>query len=202
MSVILFYDTETSGLVNKHKKLSDDCQPHCLQIGAGLYDTGEEKFFQKVSILINCQDANIDKKALETHGITKEMMQKGGVNPDTAMHMFCDMANRADECIGFNVSFDRDVIASGMFKVGFDRTYVKKFYETPHFDIMKPLTDVCKIPGKYGYKWPKLTEAYELLIDAKGFDGAHDAFADIMATFELWEYCLDNDIELEDCSVK
>lgn len=53
---------------------------------------------------------------------------------------------------------------------------------------MNESTDLCKIPGPYGYKWPKLEELHKHLF-GKTFDNAHDALADVRATarclFEL-----------------
>ena len=38
----------------------------------------------------------------------------------------------------------------------------------------------CKIPGKYGYKWPTLSELHLKLFDFD-FEGAHDALLDVKA---------------------
>lgn len=49
---------------------------------------------------------------------------------------------------------------------------------------MSLTTDLCKIPHPKGwksYKWPKLIELHQFLFK-EGFDGAHDALADIEAT--------------------
>ena len=52
---------------------------------------------------------------------------------------------------------------------------------------MQAGTDFCRIPGKYGYKWPKLQELYIKLF-GHDFDGAHNAMSDIEATQEcFWE---------------
>ena len=53
----------------------------------------------------------------------------------------------------------------------------------------KNVVKFCGLKNKVGRaKWPKLIELHEILF-GKGFDGAHDAFADITATkdcfFEL-----------------
>ena len=41
-------------------------------------------------------------------------------------------------------------------------------------------TKLCKIPGKYGYKWPTLSELHMFLF-GNGFEGAHDALNDVLA---------------------
>lgn len=42
--------------------------------------------------------------------------------------------------------------------------------------------------GRKGNKWPKLTEAYEGLVNPAGFGGAHNALADVNACAEiLWK---------------
>ncbi len=52
---------------------------------------------------------------------------------------------------------------------------------------MQAGSDFCHIPGKYGYKWPKLQELYIKLF-GHDFDGAHNAMSDIEATQEcFWE---------------
>ena len=42
-------------------------------------------------------------------------------------------------------------------------------------------TDFCKIPGYFGYEWPKLQELYHKLFGCD-FEDAYDAMADITAT--------------------
>jgi DNA polymerase III epsilon subunit-like protein len=59
----------------------------------------------------------------------------------------------------------------------------------PRFCTMKEAVDHCKLPNPKRpgtYKWPSLQEAYQILIDSKGFSGAHDAMADARATYELY----------------
>jgi DNA polymerase III subunit epsilon len=48
-------------------------------------------------------------------------------------------------------------------------------------------TEYCRIPGPYGFKWPKLTELH-LKLFGEGFDEAHNAAVDINATEKcFWE---------------
>ncbi len=52
---------------------------------------------------------------------------------------------------------------------------------------MKSSTDYCRLPGPYGYKWPKLSELHIKLF-GENFEEAHDASVDINATEKcFWE---------------
>ena len=52
---------------------------------------------------------------------------------------------------------------------------------------MKSSTNFCRIPGNYGFKWPKLSDLHIKLF-GKDFDEAHNALADIRATADcFWE---------------
>ena len=46
---------------------------------------------------------------------------------------------------------------------------------------MASSTELCKIEGYYGYKWPKLSKLH-LKLFGVDFEGAHDALADDEAT--------------------
>jgi DNA polymerase III alpha subunit (gram-positive type) len=46
---------------------------------------------------------------------------------------------------------------------------------------MQAATEFCRLPGPYGYKWPRLSELHTKLFGVD-FDKAHDASVDINAT--------------------
>ena len=51
----------------------------------------------------------------------------------------------------------------------------------PKICTMKCSTDFCKLPGKKGFKSPRLSELHQVLFGT-GFDNAHNAMADVEAT--------------------
>ena len=54
---------------------------------------------------------------------------------------------------------------------------------------MKSTIDLCKIPGRYGYKYPKLQELHYTLFGSN-FDDAHNAMSDVTATVKCYtELC-------------
>jgi DNA polymerase III epsilon subunit-like protein len=53
-------------------------------------------------------------------------------------------------------------------------------------DSMTSSVDFCKIPGKYGYKYPQLQELHKELFGV-GFDDAHNSAADVEATLKCFQ---------------
>lgn len=81
-----------------------------------------------------------------------------------------------------NTKFDFGMIARECLL--FDRT---SFLEgKQQFCTMTKLTNVMKLSGPYGYKWPKLQEAYVHFF-GREFEDAHDAMADIRATLAVFK---------------
>jgi DNA polymerase-3 subunit epsilon len=85
--------------------------------------------------------------------------------------------------IGHNLDFDERVVSAEFFRAKMD----------PYFDnkikicTMKTSTDYCAIDGRYGYKWPKLSELYTKLFDEEILE-THDAEKDMEVTQKcFWE---------------
>ena len=57
----------------------------------------------------------------------------------------------------------------------------------PKYCTMKLSTDYCKLPGKKGFKSPRLAELHQVLFGSD-FVNAHNALADVEATARcFWE---------------
>jgi DNA polymerase III epsilon subunit-like protein len=80
----------------------------------------------------------------------------------------------------------------------FNNTFDFGFMENRRFVFPKKLacpmklsTNVCKIPGNRGYKWPKVPEAYEFFFGKTGYveshRGADDAFHEADIVYELFK---------------
>lgn len=58
-------------------------------------------------------------------------------------------------------------------------------------DPMKVATPVCKLPGRYGYKWPKVQEAFDIFFPNTGYNeshrGADDAKHEAMIVYHLYK---------------
>lgn len=187
---ILFFDTETTGLANHKKPDTDPCQPNAVQIGA-MTSIGRRPV-TSMSFVVQTGGLDIHPKAEETHGISKSFADAHGFSQPVMVSIFNNMAKWADIIVCHNNSFDVRVIHAAYHRCERDFSPVA---QADKVCTMKSLTNVLKIPGPYGFKWPTLQEAYKALVDEKGFEGAHDAFADIKATSEVFWAALDKGIE-------
>lgn len=88
--------------------------------------------------------------------------------------------NRSKFMIAHNLDFDHKVLGAEMLRYN-ARASVK----TQKICTMKSTTDLCCIPGPYGFKWPKLEELHRFLFQ-EDFSGAHDAMNDVKATMRCF----------------
>lgn len=182
--VYLFFDTETTGVPMNYKAPSSDIQnwPRLVQLAWILTDDkGNE--IHSGNLIVRPDEFEIPTDAAKVHGITTEVAMREGIPLSEAIDQFIEDLNTARYIVGHNVDFDKKIVGAEMIRLGMeDIMDSKKSYCT-----MQSSIDFCKIPGKYGYKYPKLQELYKKLFGTE-FDNAHDAMSDIEATEKcFWE---------------
>ena len=180
----LFFDTETTGAPVDYKAPSSDTEnwPRMVQLAWILEDENGIKI-DSGNLIIIPDGFIIPDEAVKVHGITKEKALKEGVPLEYAIRQFKANLDVATCVVGHNADFDKKIVGAEMIRLGMkDIMDSKKSYCT-----MQSSIDFCKIPGKYGYKYPKLQELYRKLFETE-FDNAHDAMSDIEATEKcFWE---------------
>lgn len=178
----LIFDTETTGIYLFNYPVDHPDQPDVVQLCAMLAD--EERVYTAVNMFIHTETP-IPEEAYAVHRINREMTARVGVSRSTACRTLDNMARKADVLVGHNIDFDIKIMMAATLREGGAGEALKK----TSYCTMRNSTDVCKIPNPRfptKFKWPKLTEAYEMLVDPRGFDGAHDAMADARATHALY----------------
>lgn len=179
----LVFDTETTGKADFKAAQANrlHCQPYIVQLGAILYL--ERQVVAEVNMLIDPtfkgERMPIPPGASEVHGVSDAMVEAAGFDHKIAVPLFNQMLRKADRLVAHNMQFDL-LMARAMF------TRIAASHDTllgvPKVCTMLSAKPVLKLPGKYGdYKWPSLDEAYRHLVDADGFEGAHDAMVDVRA---------------------
>jgi DNA polymerase III epsilon subunit-like protein len=180
----LFFDTETTGLPKNWKAPVTDLDnwPRMIQIGWTFCDDQGNRI-REAEYIIKPVNFEIPIQASNVHGVTTAKALEFGKDLDFVLNKFNKDIVETKFIVAHNISFDEKIIGAE-----FLRNKTQTLFESkPKLCTMKASTNFCKIPGPYGYKWPKLSELHIRLF-GEDFEGAHDAFADIEATERcFWE---------------
>ena len=178
----LFFDTETTGVPNDWKApiTNFDNWPRIVQLAWLVYDSQGNQI-SKNEYIIKPNGFEIPSDASNVHGITTEFALKIGESIEEVLLKFEQHCKKSKYLIAHNINFDSKVIGSEYLRI-LSRNPI---YNLEHLCTMESSINFCKIPGNYGYKWPKLSELHIKLFGVD-FEGAHDALADIEATAKCY----------------
>lgn len=183
-NLYLFFDTETTGTPLDYKAPSSDIRnwPRLVQLGWILMTEDGEKV-SKGNYIIKPDGFTIPVEASKIHKITTKMALELGYNLSDVIDKFLQDFNKARFIVGHNIDFDKKIVGAELIRLSRPDIMDSK----QAFCTMKSSTDFCKIPGYYGYKYPKLQELYHKLF-GNDFEEAHNAASDIEATQQcFWE---------------
>ena len=180
---ILFFDTETTGLPKNWKAPVHqlDNWPRLVQIAWQVYDSNGN-LLEEHDYVIRPVGFIIPTGASAVHKITTEKAFETGVDLLTILKVFSSSVKSCGLMVAHNYSYDYNIIGSELLRNGLENILKDK----EHICTMNASTDFCKIPGPYGYKWPKLEELHYILFSE--LFNAHNALDDIKATARcFWE---------------
>lgn len=177
----LIFDTETTGKADFNKPATDEAQPRLVQLGAMLLDE-ELRTVAELNVMIKPVGFTIPDEVAKIHGITQAKADKYGIDELQALQMFKSLCGLSKRLVAHNIRFDGIIIGRANHLHGLEYTPPEPYC------TMDAATNICKIPGTRGYTWPSLQEAHQILL-GEGFDGAHDAMADVRACARVYE-CL------------
>lgn len=173
----LFFDTETTGLPKNYNAPASDSDnwPRLVQL-AWLQYNDDEQLEQTGNLIVKPIGFDIPQEATNIHGISTEKAVNEGIALADALIEFNAIVRKSTILVAHNISFDEKII---------EAEYLR-YYPTANLSEIKKIctknasTNYCKIPGRYGYKWPSLMELHELLFGIQ-FEDAHDALVDVKA---------------------
>ncbi|MET3998862.1 3'-5' exonuclease [Marinobacterium sp. MBR-109] len=186
MNTILFYDTETTGLPDWKAPSESETQPHLVQLAAILANADTRQVISALDLIIQPNGWEIPDEVSEIHGITTDMANKVGVNEADALAVFMKMTG--GKRVAHNKTFDQRIIRIGLKRYGYSDHSIDQWAEKDNHDctmlMAKPIMQMGP-KGRYGYKSPKLSEAY-LHFTGKELQNAHSAMADAQACMEIY----------------
>lgn len=174
---ILFFDTETTGLPKNWKAPVHqlDNWPRLVQIAWQVYSSNGD-LLEEHDYVIKPDGFIISSEASAVHKITTEKALETGLDLLTILKVFSSSVKSCGLMVAHNYSYDYNIMGSELLRNGLENSLKDK----ENICTMKASTEFCKIPGPYGYKWPKLEELYDILF-RESFN-AHNALDDIKAT--------------------
>lgn len=168
----LFFDTETTGFPPSAR---------ICQLAALLTDKDGNEI-KRLNSLVKPDNWTIPEKVIAIHGKTNEMCEAEGSPMLELLDEFFKMLRDSRVVIAHNISFDNKMI-------GIECEYYNQKWLTlglVYYCTMEKSKNILKLPhARYGYKNPKLIEAYRYFF-GKDFDNAHDAMADVMACRDVF----------------
>jgi DNA polymerase-3 subunit epsilon len=179
--MLLFIDTETSGMFEFKRPATAKGQPHIVQLAAIVTDDAGE-IMARLSTLIKPSGWTIEPGAQDVHGISIEQCEATGLPIAVVMDLVNRWSQQSSTVIAHNLNFDLAMVGAECSRCGVENC--AKF--CGRFCTMEAVTPILKLPGKFdNYKWPKLTETYRHFFGCE-MDGAHDAMADVIGCMKCY----------------
>ena len=183
----LFFDTETTGRPRNWKAPVTNTAnwPRMVQIAWLFYDENRN-LIDAQDHIIQPEGYTIPSDATRIHGISTSIAKEKGIDLKGVLDTFKKLIDKADYIIAHNISFDEKIIGAEFYRKKIDH----RLFLSDRFCTMKQGTDFCKIPGKYGYKWPTLSQLHQKAF-SKDFTEQHNARADTQACADCFFKMLD-----------
>ena len=185
MNLAIFFDTETTGLPQFKEPSEGEGQPHIVQLAALLVDVNSKKIIQSMDVIIKPDGWIIPDVVTEIHGITTEYALAVGIPEKQAVEMFLALWGGRTR-IAHNTTFDNRILRIATKR--FCSEAVVDAWHAGEYECTGALTKpIMQMPpkGKWGYKMPKLSEAYKHFMGKELVD-AHSALADTNACMEVY----------------
>jgi len=195
--VILFFDTETTGLPRDWRadpRTDPDAWPHLVEIAWVVYGVDEVAGDQplvrvdQASYLVRPVGFTIPPAATALHGISQEEAELRGCALSAVMRRFLSALSCVDTVVTHNAAFDRSVVAAALARLEWPTGVL--YEDGPASSrtwccTMETTTGLLKLPGLHGrYKWPRLEELARYL----GLTGGeqHRAATDVETLVACW----------------
>lgn len=173
----LIFDTETTGLPKSFKApITDfDNWPRLVQLAWQNY-SAQGELISSFNYIIKPDGFTISDEVAKIHRIDQARAEKEGLDLLPVLEEFKKELLKTEFAVAHNIDFDEKIVGAE-----FLRNSMPNIFEaTRKICTMKGSANICKIPGRNGYKWPNLTELHTYLFQ-RGFEEAHDAEADVKA---------------------
>ena len=118
---IMCFDTETSGLMPKHKAGTPFPQmeeyPYIMQLSWAIYNVATQKIEEIVNEYVKIpKTAEISPESIQVHKITREISEEKGVDIIPLLNRFFTSYMKSDCIVAHNLSFDGELVRKEMWR--------------------------------------------------------------------------------------
>ena len=183
-------DLETTALPNG-RGLDDPAYPRMIQIGGVQWERGGE-IFGRIQAYVRQPDARTSKAAEKVHGISDRVSGSRGMPERLALSWVTNAIRASTHVVGWNLSFDLDVIRSALLRSGENPSSLIRpgIVKIDLMEIMTPIVGKQDDEGRQ--TWPSLADGFRFLCGSE-LEGQHDAYGDAIACRSVCERLLERD---------
>jgi len=184
--MLIFFDTETTGLPNFKLNADDPSQPRIAALAAILCD-------DKLNVrglshcLIKPEGWSMPEDIAKINGLSDDILRESGVPIRDALAVLHSWLHRGCTIVAHNVQFDLKMLRGELRRLDmpdyYDRTYL--------FCTQMANISILKLEPKGGkrhadhFKYPNLGETFKYYFD-KEMGGAHGAYNDALAVKRIY----------------
>ena len=200
---ILFYDTETTGLISKNNF------PYIVQFSYIIYDTELKSITLKYDEIIHLPESiEIPEESTKIHRISTLMSKQSTVEILDCLKEFVEHCKNVELVVGHNISFDNQMVI-GELKRQNQNDIIESFSNVNFYCTMQETTKFCNISAttkmlsRTYIKYPKLIELHDKLFGKNTLTlELHNSFNDVMICFKCYfKFRYDIDINLTEIMI-
>jgi DNA polymerase III epsilon subunit-like protein len=182
---LLIFDTETTGLPNSRTPAIEKPNnwPHIVSISWVILE--DNKITKQCEYIVKPKNWTIPDDSIKIHGITNEIASERGHSLQSVISEF--LGQPCDLMVAHNMDFDYNVIVNA---IKWDLEFDFNGFRVPTRCTMQLSKNQCKLPGRFGYKVPKLKELYEFIFKRKPNESKlHGSLYDTIILAECIQHC-------------
>lgn len=179
---LLIFDTETTGLPLKKlpAEKEPDNWPHIVSISWVILDSFTNEILSQQNFIIKPSNWRVPMESTAIHGISHDMAERTGNDLSYVISKF--LAEEYDILVAHNIEFDMNVLVNA---IKWDLQLSLPLFPK-QICTMKLSKNMCKLQGKYGFKYPKLKELYFHAFQILPFEARlHNSMYDVLVLTEL-----------------
>lgn len=180
--MFLLFDTETTGVPLRWDRPCTDTRnwPRLVELAWALHDANGKPLASEAHI-VRPAGFTIPKDAERVHGISTARALLDGAALSEVLARFSASVDLATVVVAHNLAFDECVVGAEFVR----QKQPTGLHGKAKVCTMRASTEYCRIPGRYGFKYPSLSELYFTLF-GRAVEDAHRAEADVRATAECF----------------